>query len=282
MHTKHQVPWRTTFTTIALLLIYFFLLSYTSSLPRVGLSPRAVTADGDQLQQNAVGGLTKRVTDTYSKSHDKGHWLHCRMSMTKEEAKESNRGESLEAPFYLQVDGLEEPEGWSPREASSSLFKDDLNEALRALSIPIDFHHESWSHTQAVAIFNEPSWLIDDRDDVDVDVDDVEQGVWSDAAWMQWAILNKHARDGKGKTIGTWHDRITMTIREDPDELYGILGSPNGAGAAYLLLNHKERLGLKIINKVDIFVAEGSYEVTSTSISDVPESIMLLFHVTDV
>ncbi|KAF0636827.1 hypothetical protein FPSE5266_00949 [Fusarium pseudograminearum] len=247
--------------------------------------------------------------------------------MTKEEAKESNRGESLEAPFYLQVDGLEEPEGWSPREASSSLFKDDLNEALRALSIPIDFHHESWSHTQAVAIFNEPSWLIDDRDDVDVDVDDVEQGVatgaffcnsfivdagviiadnnravgnalmrlgmhpkdpathirnWSDAAWMQWAILNKHARDGKGKTIGTWHDRITMTIREDPDELYGILGSPNGAGAAYLLLNHKERLGLKIINKVDIFVAEGSYEVTSTSISDVPESIMLLFHVTDV
>ncbi|UZP42268.1 hypothetical protein NXS19_010084 [Fusarium pseudograminearum] len=282
------------------------------------------------------------------------------MSMTKEEAKESNRGESLEAPFYLQVDGLEEPEGWSPREASSSLFKDDLNEALRALSIPIDFHHESWSHTQAVAIFNEPSWLIDDRDDVDVDVDDVEQGVatgaffcnsfivdagviiadnnravgnalmrlgmhpkdpathirnWSDAAWMQWwkvcqekgesarnvryiirskinndttlrfilqAILNKHARDGKGKTIGTWHDRITMTIREDPDELYGILGSPNGAGAAYLLLNHKERLGLKIINKVDIFVAEGSYEVTSTSISDVPESIMLLFHVTDV
>ncbi|QPC79576.1 hypothetical protein HYE68_010328 [Fusarium pseudograminearum] len=282
MHTKHQVPWRTTFTTIALLLIYFFLLSYTSSLPRVGLSPRAVTADGDQLQQNAVGGLTKRVTDTYSKAHDKGHWLHCRMSMTKEEAKESNRGESLEAPFYLQVDGLEEPEGWSPREASSSLFKDDLNEALRALSIPIDFRHESWSHTQAVAIFNEPSWLIDDRDDVDVDVDDVEQGVWSDAAWMQWAILNKHARDGKGKTIGTWHDRITMTIREDPDELYGILGSPNGAGAAYLLLNHKERLGLKIINKVDIFVAEGSYEVTSTSISDVPESIMLLFHVTDV
>lgn len=74
-----------------------------------------------------------------------------------------------------------------------------------------------------------------------------------------------------------------MTIKEDPDELYGILGSPNGAGAAYLLLNHKERLGLKIINKVDIFVAEGSHEVKGIAVDkDTSETITLLFHVTDV
>ncbi|PTD03760.1 hypothetical protein HYE67_004403 [Fusarium culmorum] len=358
MYTKHQVPWRTTFTTIALLLISFFLLSYTSSHPRLSLSPRTVAADGDQLQQHAAGGLTKRVTDTYSKAHDKGHWLHCRMSMTKEEAKESNRGKSLESPSYLQVNGLEEPEGWNPHDASVSQFGDDLNEALRSLSIPIDFHHESWVHVHEADIFNDPSWLIDGSDG---NIDDFENCIptgaffhnsfiaeagviiadnnyavdpallanamnpndlathirkWSDAVWMQWwkvchekgedvknvkyiirskinngetlnfifqAIVNKHARDAKGKTIGTWDNRITMTIKEDPDELYGILGSPNGAGAAYLLLNHKERLGLKIINKVDIFVAEGSHEVKGIAVDkDTPETITLLFHVTDV
>lgn len=98
------------------------------------------------------------------------------------------------------------------------------------------------------------------------------------------AILNKHARDGSGKTIGTWDNRITITIKKDPDELYGILGSPNGAGAAYLLVNHKERLGLKIVNQVDIFVPRGSYEVTGTNVDDIHKlwAVMLLFHVADV
>ncbi|KAG8669822.1 hypothetical protein FPOAC1_009221 [Fusarium poae] len=58
-----------------------------------------------------------------------------------------------------------------------------------------------------------------------------------------------------------------MTIREDPDELYDIFDTLNGAGVAYLLVNHKERMGLKIINKVDIFVAEGSLEVTNIDTS---------------
>lgn len=176
MYTKHQVPWRTTLTTIALLLISFFLLSYTSSPPRLSLSPRTVAADGDQLQQHAAGGLTKRVTDTYSKAHDKGHWLHCRMSMTKEEAKESNRGKSLESPSYLQVNGLEEPEGWNPHDASVSQFGDNLNEALRSLSIPIDFHHESWVHVHEADIFNDPSWLIDGSDG---NIDDFENCIVS-------------------------------------------------------------------------------------------------------
>ncbi|KAL3594846.1 hypothetical protein FPOAC2_09163 [Fusarium poae] len=73
-----------------------------------------------------------------------------------------------------------------------------------------------------------------------------------------------------------------MTIREDPDELYDIFDTLNGAGVAYLLVNHKERMGLKIINKVDIFVAEGSLEVTNIDTSKASELVMLLFHVTDV
>ena len=177
MYTKHQVPWRATFTTITLFLISFLFLSYTSSPLRPSSSSRTVTADGDQLQQHAVGGLTKRVTDTYSKAHDKGHWLHCRMSMTKEEAKESNRGESLEAPRYLQVNGLEEVEGWSAHEASVSHFGDGLNEALRALSIPIGFHHESWNHRRGVEIYNNPTWLVfDDAEADDADLD-TEEGL---------------------------------------------------------------------------------------------------------
>ncbi|UPL00301.1 hypothetical protein LCI18_011235 [Fusarium solani-melongenae] len=140
---------------------------------------------------------------------------------------------------------------------------------------------------------------------------------WSDVAWIQWtqacewyngdvanvryiirswitnhftlsivfqALINKDKRDGRGKIIGRWADRITLTVRDNPDEFHAILGSPNGSGSAYFLINHKQRMGVKIINKVDIFVPLIPLEVTGTSVNGFHEErkVMLLFHVTDV
>ncbi|KAH7003100.1 hypothetical protein EDB82DRAFT_570269 [Fusarium venenatum] len=83
-------------------------------------------------------------------------------------------------------------------------------------------------------------------------------------ALLKWA--------GGEITIGKWERRLTLDVRKDEDKeaFYAFLGSPHGSMSSYLLLNHKENLGIKTINKVDIFVpsvpwtilAEGSYYLT--------------------
>ncbi|KAH7170086.1 hypothetical protein EDB81DRAFT_908529 [Dactylonectria macrodidyma] len=110
---------------------------------------------------------------------------------------------------------------------------------------------------------------------------------WSDAAWMQWfvfqALINKNAKDGKGTTIGKWSDKITLTADDNPDEFFAVLGTPNGSGSAFFLLNHKGKLGVKTINKVDIFVPVVPFTVIGTTVTGFEKSrkITLLFHVTD-
>ena len=101
---------------------------------------------------------------------------------------------------------------------------------------------------------------------------------------MFQAVLDKDMKDGGGTTIGKWADRITLTVRDNPDEFYAILGSPNGSGSAYFLINHKQRMGVKIIIKVDIFVSDIPLKVTGTSVDKFHEryKVILLFHVTDV
>ncbi|KAG8666652.1 hypothetical protein FPOAC1_011462 [Fusarium poae] len=109
---------------------------------------------------------------------------------------------------------------------------------------------------------------------------------WSDVVWLQWlkacmeesgdvsninyifqsqitnadtlgilfeALLKWGSR---GVTIGKWEDRVTLDVRKDEDKeaFYAFLGSPHGSMSSYLLLNHKEKLGVRTINKVDIFV----------------------------
>lgn len=138
---------------------------------------------------------------------------------------------------------------------------------------------------------------------------------WSDIVWMQWtkaceahggdntnvryiirswitndftlstifqAIINKDKNDGQGKRIGKWADRTTLTASDHPDEFFAILGSPNGSGSAYFLINHKRALGVKVINKVDIFVPNIPLDVTGTSVTEYERQrkVMLLFHVT--
>ncbi|KAF9768654.1 hypothetical protein IL306_014004 [Fusarium sp. DS 682] len=97
------------------------------------------------------------------------------------------------------------------------------------------------------------------------------------------AILNKYERDHKKKEIGPWKKRIVMSHQKDPKELYAILGSPNGSGVAYMLINHKERLGSKVVSRVDIFVPEGNFEVTGIDIGKEHEDwhVMLLFYIVD-
>lgn len=73
-------------------------------------------------------------------------------------------------------------------------------------------------------------------------------------------------------------------MEESRDEFHAVLGSPNGAGAAFFLLTHKEALGIKTLNKVDIFVPNIGYPVVGTNVDDIAKNakIMLLFTVSSV
>ncbi|KAM6516420.1 hypothetical protein FALCPG4_014603 [Fusarium falciforme] len=137
---------------------------------------------------------------------------------------------------------------------------------------------------------------------------------WSDAAWIQWykacrlhggesknvkyivrsRITNERtlslifealiSKFGGFPTIGRWGQRFTLDVEESRDEFHAVLGSPNGSGAAFLLLTHKEALGIRTINKVDIFVPNIGYPVVGTNVDDIAKNakIMLLFTVSSV
>lgn len=48
-----------------------------------------------------------------------------------------------------------------------------------------------------------------------------------------------------------WSDRITF--KQQDDAFKAILATPNGLGAAWFLVQHKERLGLKMIDQMELF-----------------------------
>ncbi|KAK0757245.1 hypothetical protein N5P37_009961 [Trichoderma harzianum] len=139
---------------------------------------------------------------------------------------------------------------------------------------------------------------------------------WSDAAWMQWtkacdeegiddvsnvqyifratvinenslsiilqALRQKYKDSPSVPPIGPWNSRLTLDVTQNPDEFYAVLGSPNGSGVAFLLMTHKAALGIKTINKVDIFVGDTNpYTIPSDGIDGADAaSIVVLFYVT--
>lgn len=134
---------------------------------------------------------------------------------------------------------------------------------------------------------------------------------WSDGAFMEWEnacslaggsvsnvkyifrswITNQLTQElvfqalrnayGGSPTIGVWANRLTLTESDNPTEFHAVLGSPNGAGSAYFLLTHKGKLGIKTINKVDVFVPTIPFTVTGTTGGGIANTakIMLLFYV---
>ncbi|QYT04593.1 hypothetical protein H0G86_011495 [Trichoderma simmonsii] len=138
---------------------------------------------------------------------------------------------------------------------------------------------------------------------------------WSDAAWMQWvkacddaefndvsnvkyifrasvenktsldllfqALREKYSDSPTIPPIGVWKNRLTLDVVQNPRQFYAVLGSPNGSGVAYLLMTHKGSLGVKTVNKVDIFTGTTPFTVPSDGIGEAPTaSIILLFYVT--
>jgi hypothetical protein len=105
---------------------------------------------------------------------------------------------------------------------------------------------------------------------------------WSDITFLQWADLHKNekgpavshlryimktpcenpttqlvikkALKNTGQTLSKWPG---VTFSMDTKEGVAILGTPNGWGVAYLLVQHKKQLGNKVVDKVTVFQDEG-------------------------
>ncbi|KAL6812361.1 hypothetical protein J3E69DRAFT_376188 [Trichoderma sp. SZMC 28015] len=138
---------------------------------------------------------------------------------------------------------------------------------------------------------------------------------WSDAAWMQWvkacndakfndvsnvkyifrasvenptsldllfqALREKYSDSPTVPPIGVWNNRLTLDVDHDSRQFFAVLGSPNGSGVAYLLMTHKGALGVKTVNKVDIFTGTTPFTIPNDGIGTAKDaSISLLFYVT--
>ena len=89
---------------------------------------------------------------------------------------------------------------------------------------------------------------------------------------------------GGNPTIGTtWRSRLTLTPEKNPNEFNAVLGSPHGSGAGYILVTHKEKLGLMKISQVDIYAAQEAFTVTGSGEDEAEEGedaqIVLVFTV---
>ncbi|KKP02614.1 hypothetical protein THAR02_05302 [Trichoderma harzianum] len=138
---------------------------------------------------------------------------------------------------------------------------------------------------------------------------------WSDAAWMQWvkacndadfddvsnvkyifratvvnpssldllfqALREKYSDSPTVPPIGVWNNRLTLDVVQNPRQFYAVLGSPNGSGVAYLLRTHKGPLGVKTVNRVDIFTGNNPFTIPNDGIGGAEGAgISLLFYVT--
>ena len=120
---------------------------------------------------------------------------------------------------------------------------------------------------------------------------------WSDVAYLQWA---KHAKDSSNlrcvlrisiknpttkavvqhimkDTLAKGDESRSLRTEDDPDHVAALLGTPNGVGVAWLLIQHKRQLGLKTVEKVTVHCDD-----KSTMGDDGTVDRSLVFHIRDV
>lgn len=151
MHAQRNIPGRVALSSISLLLLSLLLL-HSSFIPSFHLSSwdsPVIGLDDDFRNSLPLDLLVKREdakVDVFKKALDKVKGLLCDMGKSQEELEEEN-GKSMESPSYLQQSGIEEIEGWEIEGDPQPSFKDYLDEALAALGVSDDLHHQSWIHT---------------------------------------------------------------------------------------------------------------------------------------
>ncbi|KAF1987000.1 hypothetical protein K402DRAFT_60984 [Aulographum hederae CBS 113979] len=70
-------------------------------------------------------------------------------------------------------------------------------------------------------------------------------------------VLERMSEDFDGG-MKTWHDADWIDMDEDEEEWKALLSTPNVAGNAWFLIQHKVALGHKVVGRLKIFADEES------------------------
>lgn len=143
----------------------------------------------------------------------------------------------------------------------------------------------------------EPKHIGKDTDGKQVDDDFPRLKFWSDVAYLQWArhatdpsdlryVLRISIMNTKTKAVvqhivkdAPVNGDESYTFRTDDhrDHVAALLGTPNGAGVAWLLVQHKRQLGHRTVDEVTLDCHDKSIMARDNTI--VPS---LVFHIRDV
>ncbi|WQF77168.1 hypothetical protein CDEST_02182 [Colletotrichum destructivum] len=72
-------------------------------------------------------------------------------------------------------------------------------------------------------------------------------------------IIVQALRKGGHQRIPGWDERVTFPM--DSDEGLAILGTTHGASTAWMLIQHKQKLGLKTIKEVVVWESNGGFSL---------------------
>lgn len=169
MEKRSQSSWRllciylsAAFASLSLLIIY------AGAWKSLDLKLSNINTQERSLHDSVFVNLTRRASD-YDAAVERGRKLHCLMGMSQEEAKQANKGASLESPEYLQQwPGIEEIEGWSidVEDDKAPYFQNYLDAAFQGLGIDKNLHNEAWLNDREGEFYEDP---------LDPDIDNVQK-----------------------------------------------------------------------------------------------------------
>ncbi|KAJ5653007.1 hypothetical protein N7490_000010 [Penicillium lividum] len=119
----------------------------------------------------------------------------------------------------------------------------------------------------------------------------------SDVMWIEWAVqasantkvlkyifrvnvVNLDTRNVMNEAMGgNWDEPGVFS--PDSDEFWALLGTPNGNAQAWILINHKDSLGIKTISKIRVWSNGPEDLCFIPELEDDDECYRMLFYVTD-
>lgn len=72
-------------------------------------------------------------------------------------------------------------------------------------------------------------------------------------------LTKDRIKEAVGQVVPRWSERVTFKMSDEKGQ--AMLGTPNGIGVAYFMIQHKQELGVRAPTKVDVFSLPSPIEV---------------------
>lgn len=160
-----------------------------------------------------------------------------------------------------------------------SAFADSLRQSLQS---PTDGNYfNTFNPKDGVILANRNFSPADQQSNPKAQLPDLQK--WSDVAWLFWEMSCKGEGVGVGNlnyvfrvqivndntrfivsralgstSVGAWPG---TAFNMDTDQGRAILGTPNGSGVAWFLINHQMQMGTRTVKSVNVFSTENGLQL---------------------